>query len=70
MGWASASGIMSDIISAVKPHVADKEVRKQIYRPVIESLEAGDWDTQDECMGEDEAYDETIKEMHPTWFDE
>lgn len=70
MGWGSASSIMSQIIEAVKPHVADKEARKAIYIPVIGALEDGDWDTQDECMGEDEAYDEAIKELHPDWYDE
>lgn len=70
MGWASASRIMSDIMDAVIPVVPDKEARKKIYRPVIESLEEGDWDTQDECMGEDDAYDEVIKELHPTWFED
>lgn len=70
MGWASASGIMSDIISAIKPVLPDKETRKKVYLPIIQSFEDSDWDTQDECMGEDEAYDEVIKELHPTWFDD
>lgn len=50
MGWSSASRIMSDIITAIKPHVADKDARKKIYSPIIASLEEGYWDTQDECL--------------------
>lgn len=69
MGWSSASSIMSDIITAIKPHVADKDARKKIYSPIIASLEEGDWDTQDECLGEDDAYDEVLQEMHPGWYD-
>lgn len=69
MGWSSASRIMSDIIAAVAPHVADKDVRKSIYAPIIDSLENGDWDTQDECLGEDDAYDEILKAKHPDWFE-
>ena len=70
MGWASASRIMSDIIAAIQPRVSDKEARKAIYAPIIDSLEEGDWDTQDECLGEDEAYDEVLKEKHPGWYDD
>lgn len=70
MGWASASIIMSDIIRGVSPVVPDKDTRKAIYVPIIKSLEDGDWDTQGECLGEDEAYDEAIKELHPTWFED
>jgi hypothetical protein len=60
---------MSKVIAGVKPVVADKDDRKKIYRPIIEALEESDWDTQDECMGEDEAYDEAITELHPSWFE-
>ena len=70
MGWASGSRIFSEIIAAVKPHVADKDARKSIYRPIIEAFENDDWDTQDECLDEDEAYDEVMREIHPDWFDE
>lgn len=69
MGWSSASRIMSDIITAIKPHVAEKEARKSIYAPIIDSLEEGDWDTQDECLGEDDAYDEVLKDKYPSWFE-
>lgn len=69
MGWASGSRIMNDVIAAVKPHVASKEAREEIYLEIIQSLEDSDWDTQDECLGEDEAYDTAIKRLHPGWFD-
>lgn len=69
MGWASGSSVMSAVIGGVKPQVADKEARKAIYKPIIDELEAGDWDTQDECLGEDDAYDEVMREMHPGWFE-
>ncbi len=58
------------MIKAIKPNVQDKTVRKEIYRPIIIALENADWDTQDECLDEDEAYDELIKDMHPGWFDD
>ena len=70
MGWASGSEIMNAVIDAVKPHVTDKAARKAIYTPVIGALEDGDWDTQDESMGKDEAFDEALTELHPTWFND
>ena len=70
MGWASASLIMNEIIDGIMPEVETKDARKRIYKPIIEALENGDWDTQDECLGTDEAFDEVIKEMHPHWFEE
>ncbi len=70
MGWASGSVIFSQIIKSVQKHVDDKEARKEIYRPIFHQFEADDWDTQDECMGKDEAYDELIKEIHPGWFED
>lgn len=65
MGWASASLIMNSVIDAVKPHVADKDARKEIYKPIFDALEDGDWDTQDECVGRDEAYDEIYSARFP-----
>lgn len=70
MGWSSGSSTFSEIIAAVKPNVADKEARKRIYLPIINAFENSDWDTQDECLGQDDAYDEVLKEMHPDWYDE
>lgn len=70
MGWSSGSEIMNRVIAAVKPHVTDFETRKSIYTPIIEALEDGDWDTQDESVGEDDAFDSALKDLHPSWYDE
>ena len=69
MGWSSGSSTFSGIIAAVLPVVADKEDRKRIYRPIIQAFEDQDWDTQDECVGEDEAYDELYAELYPNDYD-
>lgn len=65
MGWASGSRIMSGIIGAIKPLVKDKKLRIELYREIVEVLEADDWDTQSECLGEDPAYDEVYEELYP-----
>jgi len=69
MGWGSASGIMNTVIDVVKLHVKDREARQSIYEPIIDILEEGDWDTQDESLGLDEAFDDLMKERHPHWFE-
>ena len=70
MGWASASGIMNGIIDVVLSEVVDKEARKRIYKPIIRILEDGDWDTQDESLDIDPAFDELMTELHPGWFED
>jgi hypothetical protein len=67
MGWASGSELASRIIKATKKHVEDPKVRTEIYTEVIKAFEDSDWDTQDECMGEDAAFDAALKKLHPTW---
>lgn len=67
MGWSSGTEIFSSVITAATKAIPDEEVRKEFYKEVIDAFEDADWDTQDECMGEDEAFDAAIKELHPGW---
>lgn len=66
MGWASGSEVMGRIIKVVKKEVASKAKRKALYMGIIQALEDHDWDTQDECLGEDQAYDDVYNEQHPS----
>lgn len=70
MGWASGSSLMSEIISAIQPHMPDEGARKEVYKVLINAFEDQDWDTQDECEGEDPAYDAALEELHPEWYEE
>lgn len=70
MGWASGSSVMRGIIEAAETSIYDLKIRCNFYKKVIEVLEQEDWDTQGECMEEDEAFDKALKELHPDWFDE
>lgn len=67
MGWSSGTGVMDAIIKAVQPNVPDEAVRQAIYRPIIEALNEQDWDTQNECMGEDPAFDAALIEVDPMY---
>lgn len=70
MGWASGTYVARDIIEGLQNEVYDYDVRIQIYIEVIKALESNDWDTQDEAMGLDEAFDEAMKKLHPKWWKE
>lgn len=70
MGWASGSRLFSEVIDVIKKYVPDEDERVDIYKGLIDAFEEADWDTQDECMGEDAAYDTALKELHPEWYDE
>lgn len=67
MGWASGSRLFSTVIKAAKKHIKDENVRQKLYEDLIPEFEKVDWDTQNECMDEDKAYDEAIKKLHPGW---
>jgi hypothetical protein len=56
---------MSGIIGASIKHVPDEQTRTLLYRDIIDVLRAKDWDTMDECLGEDIAYDAIYNEMYP-----
>ncbi len=57
MGWAGGSSLMNAIIEAVKAEVPDAAKRQRIYEPIYEAFRGEDWDTVDESMGLDPAFD-------------
>ncbi len=65
MGWARGSEVMDGIILAVRGQVEDVKTRKAIYRDVVKVLRDQDWDTMDESLGVDSAYDELYAELWP-----
>lgn len=67
MGWAGGSYVMTDIIEGIRPEIPDVYQRERVYKPILEALEGADWDTVDEAMGIDPAFDRVVKAMHPNW---
>lgn len=65
MGWASGSDVMTRIIKVVKKEVPSKTKRKVLYEGIVDALRDQDWDTLDECLGEDQAYDDVYNELFP-----
>lgn len=64
MGWASGTELMCDVISAVQDCVPVGS-RKVLYGRLIDAFEKADWDTQDECLGQDPEFDAALKERYP-----
>ena len=70
MGWASGSELFGHVITAAKKAIPDDAARAEFYKPVINAFEDHDWDTQNECEGDDPVFDKLMKEMHPEWYED
>jgi hypothetical protein len=62
MGWASGSDIMESVICAVAAEVKDFDAKYRIYKEVYADMRNADWDTVDECLGIDPAFDQVAAE--------
>lgn len=67
MGWSGGTDIARAVIESVMPLVKSAKTRAAIYRPIIRELEINDWDTQDEALGIDPAWDVAFKKENPSW---
>jgi hypothetical protein len=61
MGWASGGRLFSSLISTMKEHVKDDEMRTAIYADMIRAFEDEDCDTLYECEEEDPAFAKAFK---------
>ena len=68
MGWSGGSVLMDAVIQAERKYkISDISKRVLFYKECIEAFENHDWDTQDECLGIDVAFDMAVDELHPEW---
>jgi hypothetical protein len=67
MGWSSGGNIMEGIIHCLSKEIKDSKQRARIYKSIIKILENSDWDTQEESLNIDDAYDQALREVHPNW---
>jgi hypothetical protein len=70
MGWASGSELYDKVIDAARDAIPDPFVRTNFHKKMIEAFEDADWDTQNECVGQDVAFDAALYDLHPYWEDE
>ena len=64
MGWSSANGLYNVVIAVLQAHIPDYNARKDAHKQLIRAFEGEDWDTQCECLGQDQAFDDALAEMH------
>lgn len=69
MGWSSGTYLMSEFIAALKPRVESAEIRQSIYEALIPAMQNHDWDNENECLGEDPAYDAALRATSPQMFE-
>lgn len=66
MGFGSGSDIMLDVIAQTKNRFpGDPRLRLAVYLIVIRALDGHDWDTHDECLGQDPEFDAALAVIHP-----
>lgn len=70
MGWGSGSVLMDTVIRKMKERNVTEETRKIVYEILIPAMQDSDWDTEMDCMGDDSAYDATLRALHPDWFED
>jgi hypothetical protein len=67
MGWSSGTELMNNIIEIIKEQVNDEIIRRTIYSHMIAVFLDQDWDTEEECLGRDKAYDVAFYELYPDY---
>lgn len=63
MGWAGGSELMNKCIAVIQKEVPDAEARQRIYSVMIQAFDREDWDTHDESMGTDPAFDAAMNDI-------
>jgi hypothetical protein len=63
MGWASGSDLFNAVIKAAKRSIKDPKARRKFYLALLSAFNDLDWDTQNECEGEDPVFDVILREQ-------
>jgi hypothetical protein len=66
MGWGSGSRLAAELIDAAKTTITNEVERTSFYEQMIYAFEEFDCDTLDECVGNDEVFDEVWEELYPS----
>jgi hypothetical protein len=69
MGWCGGSSLMEILIDSLKKNVKDAKKRIAIYEDMIRAFMDEDWDTVDECIGMDPAFDAALKRVDGAYFE-
>lgn len=69
MGWAGGSLLISDVWATVKPYIPEEKVTEVLVE-LIQTFQAGDWDTEDEFVEEYPEALEALKIINPEIWNE
>ena len=62
MGWSGGYYVMNGLIRTLNFVGVDADTREKIYEKMLRVLEDQDWDTQEDCVGEDPVYDSVLRD--------
>jgi len=60
--------VVSDTFTSFKKHNVPDSLRLKLYIDLIESLYSLDWDTDDECVGQDPVFDDALEIVRRRWY--
>jgi hypothetical protein len=69
MGWSSGTEIMNALIMSVQGRMTHDD-KVAFFQEAINIFEDNDWDSLEECLGEDDAFDEAVRNIRPEYFEE
>ena len=70
MGWCSATVIFDKVVGALLDESGEVD-KKAVIKELIDTLEDGDWDCQQDSKHWDHPIVNAIfRERHPQWFEE
>ena len=64
MGWASGSGLMSEIIEIVEEHFPSIGEKDELFFNMIKVFADADCDTLDECLGQSPSFDDALSKYN------
>jgi hypothetical protein len=70
MGWCSATDIFDNVAGALLDNKKKLDTRSVLMK-LIEALESGDWDCQqDSAYWDNPVVQGIMRELHPRWFED
>lgn len=68
MSWGSGYLLMRDVIKGLQQKGVPDQIRLDVYSVMVPAMQARDWDTEVDAMGDDPIYDRYIMTEFAEWF--
>lgn len=71
MGWCSGTDVFDPVVATVLETDIPEGAKREIIKSLIDALEDGDWDCQDDSFYMDNPIVRSVmRELHPSWFED